>query len=222
MPDLDDSPIRDATNDETPIVAILDYVSAASDELVEAVTATGADVYVTSNWAMCTSADGLIVPSHDSVINVARELNLIRGAELIDSRLIANKSVLAIGNAFNLLFEFDEQTESGHQKFQQWPGVSTPTKIANQGDWLTVEAPEESKLFANIHNQEFFFANPLTVSHWQLDAQGPLTAPKVSWVRLEHSFVAAVENGPLVATQFLPEKSKDAGRAVLKNWVNSL
>ncbi|MSY95594.1 MAG: imidazole glycerol phosphate synthase subunit HisH, partial [Actinobacteria bacterium] len=35
-------------------------------------------------------------------------------------------------------------------------------------------------------------------------------------------FVAAVENGPLVATQFHPEKSGDAGLALLENWVGTL
>ena len=35
-------------------------------------------------------------------------------------------------------------------------------------------------------------------------------------------FVAAVENGPLSATQFHPEKSGDAGAQLLENWVRSL
>ena len=33
---------------------------------------------------------------------------------------------------------------------------------------------------------------------------------------------SAVENGPLAATQFHPEKSGDAGAELLKNWVASL
>lgn len=222
MPDLDDSPIRDESNDETPIVAILDYISAQSDELAEAISATGADVYVTSNWAMCSSADGLIVPNHDSVFDVARELNLVRGAELIDARLIANKSVLAIGSAFNLLFELDEKAQISNEKFQQWPGISTPRVDQTTVGWQKVDADENSQLFARIHEQEFFFDNKLSVSQWVLDAQGPLTAPKVSWVKQGQSFVAAVENGPLIATQFLPEKSKIAGHTFLKNWVTSL
>ena len=35
-------------------------------------------------------------------------------------------------------------------------------------------------------------------------------------------FVAAVENGPLSATQFHPEKSGDAGAQLLRNWVGTL
>ncbi len=222
MPDLDDSPIRDESNDDTPIVAILDYISAQSNELAEAISATGADVYVTSNWAMCISADGLIVPNHDSVFDVARELNLVRGAELIDARLIANKSVLALGNAFNLLFELDEKARVNNEKFQQWPGISKAVVDQTNVGWQKVKAAENSKLFANIHDQEFFFDIKLSVSQWVLDAQGPLTAPKVSWVKQGEGYVAAVENGPLIATQFLPEKSKSAGHRLLTNWVKSL
>ena len=222
MPDLDDSPIRDESNDETPIVAILDYISAQSNELAEAISATGADVYVTSNWAMCSSADGLIVPNHDSVFDVARELNLVRGAELIDARLIANKSVLAIGSAFNLLFELDENAKINNEKFQQWPGMAKAHLDQITVGWQKVNADANSKLFVNLHEQEFFFDNKLSVSQWVLDAQGPLTAPKVSWVKQGEGYVAAVENGPLIATQFLPEKSKNAGQAFLKNWVTSL
>jgi glutamine amidotransferase len=222
VPDLDDSPIRDESNDETPIVAILDYISAQSNELAEAISATGADVYVTSNWAMCSSADGLIVPNHDSVFDVARELNLVRGAELIDARLIANKSVLAIGSAFNLLFELDENAQVNNEKFQQWPGMAKAHLDQITVGWQKVNADANSKLFVNIHEQEFFFDNKLSVSQWVLDAQGPLTAPKVSWVKQGDGYVAAVENGPLIATQFLPEKSKIAGHTFLKNWVTSL
>ena len=35
-------------------------------------------------------------------------------------------------------------------------------------------------------------------------------------------FVAAVENGPLSATQFHPEKSGDAGAHLLRNWLGTL
>ena len=52
---------------------------------------------------------------------------------------------------------------------------------------------------------------------------GHTRPPLVTWA--EHGgdrFVAAVENGPLTATQFHPEKSGDAGAALLRNWVEGL
>jgi glutamine amidotransferase len=47
-------------------------------------------------------------------------------------------------------------------------------------------------------------------------------APKVTWSEHGSPFVAVVENGPLVATQFHPEKSGDAGAQLLENWVATL
>jgi imidazole glycerol-phosphate synthase subunit HisH len=44
----------------------------------------------------------------------------------------------------------------------------------------------------------------------------------LTWATHGVSFLAAVEDGPLAATQFHPEKSGDAGAAVLSNWVEGL
>ena len=46
--------------------------------------------------------------------------------------------------------------------------------------------------------------------------------PLVSWAHHGCDFVAAVENGPLCATQFHPEKSGEAGAALFKNWLSIL
>jgi glutamine amidotransferase len=46
--------------------------------------------------------------------------------------------------------------------------------------------------------------------------------PLVTWATHGEPFVAAVENGPLAATQFHPEKSGDAGARLLANWVATL
>ena len=51
---------------------------------------------------------------------------------------------------------------------------------------------------------------------------GPLPKPKVTWAEHGDRFVAGVENGPLSATQFHPEKSGDAGAHLLTNWLNTL
>ncbi len=49
-----------------------------------------------------------------------------------------------------------------------------------------------------------------------------MVAPLLTWAEHGDRFVAAVENGPLSATQFHPEKSGDAGATLLENWVRSL
>lgn len=54
------------------------------------------------------------------------------------------------------------------------------------------------------------------------NAVGIFSPPKVTWADHGGRFVAAVEDGPLAATQFHPEKSGDAGARLLENWVRSL
>jgi imidazoleglycerol phosphate synthase glutamine amidotransferase subunit HisH len=54
-----------------------------------------------------------------------------------------------------------------------------------------------------------------------------LTVPSLplallTWATHNVRFLAAIEDGPLSATQFHPEKSGDAGAALLANWVEGL
>lgn len=51
---------------------------------------------------------------------------------------------------------------------------------------------------------------------------GRLTDALLTWATYRAPFLAAVEDGALAATQFHPEKSGDAGAAVLSNWVDGL
>ena len=45
---------------------------------------------------------------------------------------------------------------------------------------------------------------------------------QTSWATHGEEFVAVVEDGPLAATQFHPEKSGDAGAALLANWLEGV
>ncbi len=84
-----------------------------------------------------------------------------------------------------------------------------------------------SRLFAGVEDQRFYFVHSYAVQQWSLEVTAwsirPAVAPRGLVVRRTAAdFVAAVENGPLVATQFHPEKSGDAGAHLLENWVRSL
>jgi glutamine amidotransferase len=89
--------------------------------------------------------------------------------------------------------------------------------------WNEVEVPAASTLFEGVERERFYFVHSYAVRDWTLVTNDRTRAPLVTWA--EHGgdrFVAAVENGPLSATQFHPEKSGDAGARLLRNWVDSL
>jgi glutamine amidotransferase len=57
-----------------------------------------------------------------------------------------------------------------------------------------------------------------------LDLQGTekIDAPLKHFVTHGEKFLASVENGPLSATQFHPEKSGEAGLQLLSNWLETV
>jgi glutamine amidotransferase len=107
----------------------------------------------------------------------------------------------------------------------EWPGTveRLHADVLPHMGWNTVAAPRGSVLFAGMGAQErFYFVHSYGVRNWELHAEPPLPQPLVTWAHHGEDFVAAAENGPLSATQFHPEKSGDAGAAVLSNWLGAL
>ena len=82
--------------------------------------------------------------------------------------------------------------------------------------WNSVRPPADSQLFRGVADQQFYFVHSYAVRSWA----GP--AGDVTWSEHGEPFVAAVESGVLAATQFHPEKSGEAGLALLGNWLDAL
>ena len=81
--------------------------------------------------------------------------------------------------------------------------------------WSRVHAPAGSRLFAGLQDEYFYFVHSYAA---------PTGPPEALTATADHggAFAAAVEDGATVATQFHPEKSGDAGAALLANWVRTL
>jgi glutamine amidotransferase len=107
---------------------------------------------------------------------------------------------------------------------EQWPGIvrKLEAPILPHMGWNTVTAPAESVLFDGVADERFYFVHSYAATEWTLDVIPPFPQPVVTWSEYGERFIAAVENGPLSATQFHPEKSGEAGIRLLTNWVNSL
>jgi glutamine amidotransferase len=85
--------------------------------------------------------------------------------------------------------------------------------------WNTVAPADGSVLFNGIGDgTRFYFVHSFAL---RMRDAGPLLAAGAKLTVTEHGepFAAAVEQGVVSATQFHPEKSGDAGAAVLANWL---
>jgi len=207
----------------SPRVVVLDYGSGNVHSVVKAVAAAGAEVELTSDRQKALSADGLIVPGVGAFTAVMNQLNDVRGAELIDQRLVAGKSVLGICVGLQVMFARGVEHGIETDGLGQWPGVvdQLDSPILPHIGWNTVSAAEDSILFEGIRDERFYFVHSYGVQNWQLEPHGSFKHPSVTWAEYGSKFVAAVENGPLSATQFHPEKSGVAGIKLLRNWLGS-
>lgn len=201
-------------------VVILDYGSGNLRSAQRALERVGADVTVTPDADAAMNADGLVVPGVGAFEACMAGLRKIDGPKLIADRVAAGRPVLGVCVGMQILFsrgvEFGVETTG----CGQWPGavVRLDAPVIPHMGWNVVDAPEGSTLFAGMEpGTRFYFVHSYAAQQWE----GSATA-KLTWATHHVPFLAAVEDGPLSATQFHPEKSGDAGAALLANWVKAL
>ncbi|WP_016696021.1 imidazole glycerol phosphate synthase subunit HisH [Rhodococcus rhodochrous] len=206
-------------------VAVLDYGSGNLHSATRAVARTGVHVEVTADPKIALAADGLVVPGVGAFDACMKGLRSVGGDKIIGTRLAGGRPVLGICVGMQILFERGVEHGIETEGCGEWPGTveRLDAPVLPHMGWNTVEAPADSVLFAGMDaDTRFYFVHTYAARKWELDAPERLAPPKVTWAEHGSRFVAAVENGPLSATQFHPEKSGDAGAQLLQNWVGSL
>ena len=208
-----------------PRLVVFDYGSGNLRSAERALRRVGADVEVTADWDAALNADGLVVPGVGAFAACMRGLDEVHGQRIIGRRLAGGRPVLGICVGMQILFERGIEHGVEAEGCGEWPGTveKLNADVLPHMGWNTVRAPEGSALFAGMAaDTRFSFVHSYAVREWKLEGSGSLATPLVTWANHGEDFVAAVENGPLVATQFHPEKSGDAGAHLLENWLKSV
>ena len=203
---------------------MLDYGSGNLRSAVRALERAGALVTLTAERQAAMDADGLVVPGVGAFAACMAGLRSVKGHEIIGRRLAGGRPVLGICVGMQILFTRGVEHGVETDGCDEWPGVveRLQAPVVPHMGWNTVEAPSGSAMFSGAE-ERFYFVHSYAVRDWTLVTNDRTRAPLVTWT--EHGgdrFVSAVENGPLWATQFHPEKSGDAGAALLRNWVGTL
>ena len=209
----------------TAEVVVLDYGSGNLRSVVRAMERAGASVTLTGDFDTALNADGLVVPGVGAYAACMAGLRAIKGERIIGRRLSGGRPVLGICVGMQILFARGVEHGVETEGCDEWPGTVTRLEadVVPHMGWNTVSVPSGSSLFAGVEEERFYFVHSYAARSWDLETNDRTAAPLVTWA--SHGgdrFVAAVENGPLAATQFHPEKSGDAGAALLRNWVLDL
>lgn len=207
-------------------VVVFDYGFGNVRSAERALAHVGADVEITRDFDTAMNADGLLVPGVGAFDACMRGLRSARGDWIVGRRLSGGRPVMGICVGMQILFERGIEHGVETEGLDEWPGTVEPLKadVVPHMGWNTVTPAEGSVLFAGLDaDTRYYFVHSYAVREWKLEVgNANIRAPKVTWATHGEPFVAAVENGPLWATQFHPEKSGDAGAVLLRNWLDTL
>ena len=201
-------------------VVVLDYGSGNLRSAQRALQRVGASVDVTADLDAAATADGLVVPGVGAFEACMTGLRGIGGERVIAERIAGGRPVLGVCVGMQILFargvEFGVETSG----CGQWPGAVTglDAPVIPHMGWNLVAGAPGTALFKGLDaDARFYFVHSYAAQRWEGSPDALLT-----WATHGVPFLAAVEDGPLAATQFHPEKSGDAGAAILSNWVEGL
>jgi imidazole glycerol-phosphate synthase subunit HisH len=206
-----------------PRVVVLDYGSGNLRSAQRALERVGASVTVTSDLAAAREADGLAVPGVGAYAACMAGIDALGAGPVVADRIRDGRPVLGICVGMQVLFAAGIEGTAAHGSVETkglglLPGTVTrlTAPVVPHMGWNTVDWPAGSRLGAGTgEGTRFYFVHSYAAPPV---VDGALVATTVHG----GPFAAAVEHGVLSATQFHPEKSGDAGAALLANWVGTL
>jgi imidazole glycerol-phosphate synthase subunit HisH len=198
-------------------IVVLDYGSGNLRSAERALARVGADVSVTADLDAAREADGLVVPGVGAYAACMAGIDAIDAGPVVRERVEAGRPVLGICVGMQILFEAGDEHGVVTKGLGVLPGEVrrlTAPVLPHMG-WNTVTPAAGSVLFAGFPaGTRFYFVHSYAATATEGGA--------VTTAEHGEPFVAAVERGPLCATQFHPEKSGDAGAHLLENWLRGV
>ena len=197
-------------------VVVLDYGSGNLRSAQRALERVGADVTVTADVAAAVEADGLVVPGVGAFAACMAGLSAVGGGAAIAERLAAGRPVLGICVGMQVLFDAGVEHGVETAGLGVLPGrveqLNAP--ILPHMGWNTVARAARTRCCSPGSTPTPGSTSCTPTPRTRRTAQSRHT---------EHGerFVSAVEHGAVSATQFHPEKSGDAGAALLENWLRT-
>lgn len=198
------------------MIAIIDYGMGNLGSVKKAFDFLSVESFVTSDGNDLKKADKIVLPGVGAFEDAMNNLHRYRLTDRIIEEINQKKPFLGICLGLQLLFEHSE--EGNHPK-----GLSVlkgtvekfddamKLKIPHMG-WNDIQS-ENTAYLSRFNHQYFYFVHSFYVK--------PANEMTCAYTTYGNRFVSAVEKENILACQFHPEKSGDAGLRLLKEWAES-
>jgi glutamine amidotransferase/cyclase len=197
------------------MIALLDYGAGNVRSVINAIESLGERVETVSGRDDITSAEKLVFPGVGNFGSMMRMLEQKGYVEPLTAYLRSGRPFLGICLGLQALFETSEEAP-GQQGLGLIPGIvkrfEVDLSVPHIG-WNGLNAKQPSCLFSGLEGDEkFYFVHSYHVA--PEDRSVILTTTNYGY-----EFVSSVQKGNVIATQFHPEKSGNAGRCILENFL---
>jgi glutamine amidotransferase len=191
-------------------VALFDYGAGNLHSLGKALQAARADVVVTADWGEALAHDALVLPGVGAFGQAAAALPPDRAP--LREALVAGLPCLGICLGMQLLFADSEEAEGAGIGLIEGRVRLLDAPIVPQMGWNDVDTTDDP-LFGGVSGLVAYYANSYVCVPDRPDHA-------IAWSEYAgRRFVAATRRGSAWGVQFHPEKSSDAGRRIIANFV---
>jgi glutamine amidotransferase len=199
-----------------PAAVIVDYGMGNIRSLSHALERAGGKVTISDDPSVIDRAARLVIPGQGAFGQAMERLEERSITPVLKEAIASGRPILGVCLGLQILFQGSEEA-AGIAGLGLLPG---PVRLLSIGPglkrphmgWTPVQHQGDHPVFsANASGEAFYFVH----------SYAPFAAPNVSKATATHAetFIAAIAQGSLVATQFHPEKSQDAGERLLRAWL---
>jgi len=199
------------------VIAVLDYGIGNLRSAEKALQHLGVDAALTTDPAVAREAAGVVLPGVGAFGRCMEQLRVSGLEPVVHETVDAGKPFIGICVGMQMLFDASEEAP-GVKGLGIIPGevrrLATAERLPHMG-WNTLEIRPGSALFDGIEDGAWLY---FVHSYAPVPDDEAVVAATTEY---GGPVVAAVEQGPLWATQFHPEKSAANGLRLLRNFAEA-
>jgi glutamine amidotransferase len=202
-------------------IALIDYGAGNLRSVANALGALGITPRVVGSPGQLAGATHVVMPGVGSFGDCMNELAARNLVEPLRDWAAAGKPYFGICLGYQILFEGSEETpdiagfgvlRGQVRRFQEKPGI----KIPHMGWNSVIPRQPDAGFWRGLGAEPYFY-----YVHSYFPAPADESAIAAETCYGSDTFAAAVQKGPLLAVQFHPEKSQDAGLRLLGNFFDA-